>query len=42
MIVAQTSAMILNIYEGLIWMVFPALLVVVNDIFAYDILNINN
>lgn len=27
--------MILNIYEGLIWMVFPAMLVVTNDIFAY-------
>jgi phosphatidate cytidylyltransferase len=26
---------ILNTYEGLIWMVFPSMLVVTNDIFAY-------
>lgn len=25
----------MNLYEGLIWLVFPCLLVIVNDIFAY-------
>jgi len=34
-IIAPTSGVISNIYSGLIWFVFPALLVIANDIFAY-------
>eukprot|EP01016_Furgasonia_blochmanni_P034153 TRINITY_DN3650_c0_g1_i1.p1 TRINITY_DN3650_c0_g1~~TRINITY_DN3650_c0_g1_i1.p1 ORF type:complete len:395 (+),score=77.09 TRINITY_DN3650_c0_g1_i1:399-1583(+) len=35
LIVAQTSAMINNIYEGLIWFILPCILVITNDIMAY-------
>jgi len=35
MIVGQSSAIMNNIYEGLIWFILPALLVISNDTFAY-------
>lgn len=31
----QTSFIVVNIYEGIIWFIMPCLLVVSNDIFAY-------
>jgi len=35
LIVGQTSAIMNNIFEGLVWFILPALLVIMNDIFAY-------
>lgn len=35
LIVGQVSSIGINMYEGLIWFIFPCLLVIVNDIFAY-------
>ena len=35
LIVTQSTAVIMNIYEGIIWLLLPASLVIVNDIFAY-------
>jgi len=35
LIVGQGAAIINNIYEGIIWFILPALLVISNDIFAY-------
>jgi phosphatidate cytidylyltransferase len=35
LVVAQSSAIINNIYEGLVWFIFPCLLVISNDTFAY-------
>eukprot|EP01017_Pseudomicrothorax_dubius_P044966 TRINITY_DN7690_c0_g4_i2.p1 TRINITY_DN7690_c0_g4~~TRINITY_DN7690_c0_g4_i2.p1 ORF type:complete len:375 (+),score=45.69 TRINITY_DN7690_c0_g4_i2:43-1167(+) len=35
LIVSQTSAIVTNIFEGLIWFILPSLLVICNDIFAY-------
>ena len=35
LIVAQCSVIIINLYEGMIWMIMPAMLVITNDIFAY-------
>jgi phosphatidate cytidylyltransferase len=35
MVVAQSSVMIQNTYEGLAWFLLPSILVITNDIFAY-------
>jgi len=35
LIMGQTSAIVNNIYEGLIWFIIPCLLVIANDTFAY-------
>ena len=35
LIVAQTSAIMNNVFEGLVWFILPALLVITNDICAY-------
>ena len=35
LIVTQSTAVIMNIYEGIVWLLLPASLVIVNDIFAY-------
>ena len=35
LIAGQASTIIINMYEGMIWMVLPAFLVISNDIFAY-------
>ncbi|EAR87408.3 phosphatidate cytidylyltransferase (macronuclear) [Tetrahymena thermophila SB210] len=34
-VVAQTSVIVSNLYQGLVWFILPALLVISNDIFAY-------
>ena len=34
-VVLQTSFMTYNIYKGIIWFVFPTLMIISNDIFAY-------
>lgn len=35
MVVWQSTFLVANVFQGLIWMVLPASLVVCNDIFAY-------
>jgi len=35
LVVAQSSVITHNLYEGLIWFVLPCLLVISNDVFAY-------
>lgn len=35
LIVVQTSLLIANLFQGLFWLVFPALLIVNNDVWAY-------
>ena len=35
LIVGTTVPIIGNVYNGLIWFIFPALLIIANDIFAY-------
>lgn len=34
-IAGQASTIIINMYEGMIWMILPVFLVISNDIFAY-------
>lgn len=35
LVVSQTTAVIMNIYDGIIWLLLPASLVIVNDCSAY-------
>jgi len=35
LILGQCSSILNNIYEGIVWFILPALLVIANDIFAY-------
>lgn len=35
LIVTQSTAVIMNIYEGIIWLLLPASMVIVNDCTAY-------
>jgi phosphatidate cytidylyltransferase len=35
LVVTQSTAVIMNIYEGIIWLLLPASLVIVNDCTAY-------
>ncbi|CAD8076480.1 unnamed protein product [Paramecium primaurelia] len=35
LVVAQSSVMIMNIFEGIVWFILPCSLVITNDIFAY-------
>lgn len=35
LVVSQSTAVILNIYDGIIWLLLPASLVIVNDCSAY-------
>jgi len=34
-LIGQICSIAMNLYEGIIWFVFPSLLVICNDIFAY-------
>jgi len=35
LVVSQSTAVILNIYDGIIWFILPASMVIINDSFAY-------
>jgi phosphatidate cytidylyltransferase len=35
LVVVQSTFLIVNMYQGLIWFILPALLIIANDIWAY-------